>query len=338
MNLPVLQHTAETSPPRPRAERPALAATLRQYAPRYAMVGLCVVLFVGLLIASPLFRSTANLINILQQSSLMGIVACGMLAMIVIGGFDLSVGAVGATASVVSAETMLHAGIAAGVAAGVGVGIVAGTANGLLISKFNINPFVATLGTQSFITGVLLVGTHANPVGGIPLSFTTLGLGRYGGVPVDTMVFAGVAALMMIVLRKTRYGAHVYAIGGHKAAARRVGIRVDATIIATYAIGGTLAAVGGIVLLGQTALAQPDSATTWPLTAIAAVVVGGVPLTGGYGGIANAVLGTLLLGVVGNALTVMNASPYWQPAITGLIILGAVAFDRYARVRKGDLE
>jgi ribose transport system permease protein/putative xylitol transport system permease protein len=302
------------------------------------MVFVCLLLFVVMLAASPSFRSSANLLNILQQNSLMGIVACGMLAMIIVGGFDLSVGAVGATSSVVTAFVIIHAGFVPGIAAGIAAGLLAGTANGLIITKMSINPFVATLGTQSLITGILFVATQANPITGTPLSFTTLGLGRVGGFPIDTIVFIGIAGGVAIALSKTRYGMHVYAIGGNKEAARRSGIAVDRTVIATYALGATLAAVGGIVLLGETALAQPDSATTWPLTAIAAVVVGGVPLTGGYGGVGNAVMGTLLLGVVANALNLMNASPYWQPAITGLIILGAVGFDRYSRGRKGGTE
>jgi len=313
-------------------------AVLRQGAPRYGMVIACLLLFVVLLIASPAFRAPANLINILQQNSLMGIVAVGMLVMIIVGGFDLSVGAVGATSSVVTAEVIMHAGVAAGIVAGVALGVLVGTVNGLIIAKMGVNPFVATLGTQSLVTGLLYVATQTNPVGPVPLSFTRLGLGRLAGIPIDLIVFAGIALLVMLLLRKTRFGAHVYAVGGNKQAARRAGVAVDRTLILSYALGGTLAAVGGIVLLGQTALAQPDSATTWPLTAIAAVVVGGVPLTGGYGGIANAVLGTLLLGVVANALDIMNASTYWQPAITGLIVLGAVGFDRYARARKGGIE
>lgn len=313
-------------------------AALRQGAPRYGMVIACLLLFVVLLIVSPDFRAPSNLINILQQNSLMGIVAVGMLVMIIVGGFDLSVGAVGATSSVVTAEVIMHAGVTAGVIAGVALGVVVGTANGLIISKMGVNPFVATLGMQSLVTGILYVATQTNPVGPVGLSFTRLGLGRLAGIPIDLIVFAGIALLVMLLLRKTRFGAHVYAVGGNKEAARRAGVAVDRTLIVSYALGGTLAAVGGIVLLGQTALAQPDSATTWPLTAIAAVVVGGVPLTGGYGGIANAVLGTLLLGVVANALDIMNASTYWQPAITGLIVLGAVGFDRYARTRKGGIE
>jgi len=321
-----------------RTRQAGFLVALRQGAPRYGMVIACLLLFVVLLIASPAFRAPANLINILQQNSLMGIVACGMLVMIIVGGFDLSVGAVGATSSVVTAVVIVHAGIAAGVVAGVALGVVVGTVNGLIIAKMAVNPFVATLGTQSVITGILFVATQANPVGGVPLSFTRLGLGRLAGIPIDLIVFAAIAVIVMTALRKTRYGAHVYAVGGNKDAARRAGVAVNRTLVVTYALGGTLAAVGGIVLLGQTALAQPDSATTWPLTAIAAVVVGGVPLTGGYGGIPHAVLGTFLLGIVANALNIMNASPYWQPAITGLIVLGAVGFDRYARNRKGSTE
>jgi ribose/xylose/arabinose/galactoside ABC-type transport system permease subunit len=284
---------------------------------------------------SPNFRDPANLVNVLQQNSIIGIVACGMLLMIVIGGFDLSVGAVGAMSSVVAALVFINGSIPAGIVAALVVGLGIGLFNGFLVAKIAMNPFVATLGSQVLVYGLLYVATDAKPVYGLPEGFTWVGLGRIGPVPVAVAIFAGVAGLTWLILRRTTFGQHVYAVGGNREASRLAGINVDRVTMATYAIGGLFAAIAGLVLLGQTNIGQPATASGWPLQAIAAVVVGGVPLSGGVGGVGAAVLGTLLLGVVANALNLLSVSPYWQPAITGLVILAAVGMDSLGRKRKG---
>lgn len=306
-----------------------------QLASRYGMLGIFSALVAVLVAVSPTFRDPANLVNILQQNSIIGIVACGMLLMIVVGGFDLSVGSVGAMASVVAALTFKEAGIVPGVVAALGVGLGVGLLNGVLIAKIGINPFVATLGTQVLVKGLLFVATNAQPVYGLPEGFTFVGLGRIGPVPVAAIIFGGVVAVTFVILRFTKFGHYVYSVGGSRDASRLAGIDVDRVTIAVYGIGGLFAAIAGLVLLGQTNIGQPASAEAWPLAAIAAVVVGGVPLTGGVGGVGWAVLGTLLLGIVANALNLLSVSPYWQPAITGLVILVAVGLDSYQRKRTG---
>lgn len=293
-----------------------------------------VVLVVTLLITTPRFGTWGNISNILQQNSIIGIVACGMLLMIIVGGFDLSVGAVGATSSVVAATLIVQVSTGAGIAAALLVGLIVGFANGFFIAVIGMNPFVVTLGTQVLLTGLLFVATQATPVYGVPDWFTVIGLGRVGIIPNATIAFIVVIVLVWAVLRFTRFGHYIYAVGGNKDAARLAGVPVNRVIIATYAVGGLLAAVGGILLLGQTGIGQPNSATGWPLAAIAAVVVGGVPLTGGVGRVSSAVMGTMLLGVVANALNLNGVSPYWQPAVTGAVILTAVGIDSYQRKRR----
>ncbi len=297
------------------------------------MLGIFAVLVVVLAIVSPTFREPANLINVLQQNSIIGIVACGMLLMIVVGGFDLSVGAVGAAASCVAAAVFISVGTIPGVLAALTVGAGVGLLNGFLIAKVGINPFVTTLGTQVLVTGLLFIATNAAPIYGVPEGFTFIGLGRIGPVPVAFIVFSGVVAATFVILHFTRFGHYIYAVGGNRDASRLAGIDVDRVTIAVYAFGGLFASIAGLVLLGQTNIGQPASASSWPLSAIAAVVVGGVPLTGGVGGVGGAVLGTLLLGTVANALNLLSVSPYWQPAITGLVILVAVGLDSYQRKR-----
>lgn len=319
----------------PQPGRRLIGGPRSQLVYRYAMVAIFAVLVVGMAVASPNFRDPVNLVNILQQNAIIGIVACGMLLMIVVGGFDLSVGAVGAMSSVVAAVVFINVSVVAGVAAALIVGVAIGVLNGFLIAKVGINPFVATLGTQVFVTGALFIGTNAQPVYGLPEGFTWVGLGRIGPIPTAVCIFAVIIAITLVILRFTTFGHHIYAVGGNREAARLAGINVDRVVMATYAIGGLFAAVAGLVMLGQTNIGQPSAATSWPLAAIAAVVVGGVPLSGGVGGVGAAVLGTLLLGTVANALNLLGVSPYWQPAVTGLVILIAVGLDSYQRKRRG---
>ncbi|MCS5713180.1 ABC transporter permease [Herbiconiux sp. CPCC 205716] len=309
-------------------------AKVRQRLASLAILAIFVLLVIVLLATTPAFGNWGNIANVLQQNSIIGIVACGMLLMIIVGGFDLSVGAVGAMSSVVAAVLIVNTNPALGILVALAVGAVVGLLNGFCIAVIGMNPFVVTLGTQVLVTGLLFVATEAQPVYGVPESFTQIGLGRIGPLPIATAIFIVVALLVFALLTFTKFGQYIYAVGGNKDAARLAGVNVTLVIIVTYVIGAVLAAVAGIVLLGQTGIGQPNSATGWPLSSIAAVVVGGVPLAGGVGKVSSAVLGTLLLGVVANALNLNGVSPYWQPAVTGIVILLAVGVDSYQRKRR----
>ena len=319
------------------AQRPGLAsagAALRARWSSLLLLAIFAALVLGLLVTTPTFGRWANIANVLQQNSIIGIVACGMLLMIIVGGFDLSVGAVGAMSSVLAASLIVGVNTTVGVVVALLAGLAVGVVNGICIGVVGMNPFVATLGTQTVVIGLLFVVTQAQPVYGVPESFTRLGLGRIGVVPIVTLIFLAVIVAVWATLKFTRFGHFVYAVGGNREAARLAGINVNRVTIGAYAIGGLLAGLAGILLLGQTGVGQPNSATGWPLAAIAAVVVGGVPLSGGVGKVSAAVLGTLLLGVVANGLNLNGVSPYWQPAVTGFVILGAVGIDSYQRRRR----
>lgn len=320
--------TTQVAPARQRMTR-------AEFLSRYGMASIFVIVVAMLVVVNDNFREPQNLINILQQNSIIGIVACGMLLMIVVGGFDLSVGAVGAMSGVVAAVVFINVGVIPGIIAALLCGLGVGMLNGTLIAKIGINPFVATLGTQVLVYGLLFVATDARPVYGLPPGFTWVGLGRIGPIPVAVLIYLTVIAITWFILRRTTFGQHIYAVGGGRDASWLAGVNVDRVTIATYGIGSLFAALAGLVLLGQTNIGQPATAEAWPLAAIAAVVVGGVPLTGGVGGVGAAVLGTLLLGVVANALNLFSVSPFWQPAITGLVILVAVGLDSYQRKRAG---
>lgn len=301
---------------------------------RNGILGAFIIVVVALALTKQQFWSIENITNILQQNSVIGIIACGMTFAIIIGGFDLSVGATAAMASVVCAVVMTTSGqfgVPLGVGAAIAAGIMVGAINGALIAYLRINPFVATLGMMTIIRGLVYVSTNATPVFGVPYEFTNLGLGKIYGAPIVTLIFAAIALLLGAVLQLTRFGHHVYATGGNARATSVMGIDPDRLRFLTYVLVSVCAAISGVLLVGQTASGQPQAAMGYELTAIAAVIVGGASLGGGYGRMFGTVIGVLLLGVVSNGLNLFGVSPFWQPVATGVILILAVGLDRTRR-------
>ncbi|MFV0526447.1 MAG: ABC transporter permease [Acidimicrobiales bacterium] len=280
------------------------------------------------------FATTANLLNLLQQNALMGIVALGMLVMMVSGGFDLSVGAVGASANVTAAYALRELGVIAAIGATVLVGATAGLVNGLLITKVNISPFITTLGTATVISGLLYVVTEATPVYDVPDYFAVIGNGRTASIPNGFLIMLAVAVVLGLVLEFTGFGRHLYATGSDHQAADLLGVATDRVLIKAYMIGGLCAALGGLLLLGQTGIGQPSAADSWPLLAIAACVLGGATLSGGVGTVAGTLLGVAVLGVLSNGLNLIGVSPFWKPAASGMILISAVAVDSFRQGRR----
>ena len=299
----------------------------------YGLLGVFALMFMILFIFSPNFRNPQNMLNLLQQNAVNGIIACGMTLMIITGGFDLSVGATAALSGVVAASVFLQVSIPAGICAALLASLLVGLCNGLLIAKVRISAFVATLGTQIITRGILYITTNATPIYGLPSSYMRVGLGSIGPFPIATSIFFLVVVATHILLRYMPFGQHLLATGGNEEASRLSGIDVDRVKIIVYSLGGLLAGLGGLILLGQTNTGQPAAANGYELNAIAATFVGGTSTTGGEGSIMKTVLGVLLLGMIANALNLLNVSPYWQPAVTGLIILIAVSLDTAGKRR-----
>ncbi len=298
---------------------------------QYGIAVVFVALFALLMLTLPQFRTIPNLTNVLQQNAVIGIIACAMTFAIISGGFDLSVGAGAALASVVGAKIMIEAGIPAGILGALIAGLILGLLNGWLIAYAGVNPFVATLGTATIVRGLIYVSTNATPFFGVPMSFTVVGLGRTGPLPNSTWIFLAVALVLAFVLHQTRFGHYVYAIGGNIVAAAEMGIPVRRVKMLVYALVGVCAAVGGIILTGQTASGQPQAALNYELAAITAVIVGGASLGGGRGTMGGTILGVFLLGLVSNALNLYGVSAFWQPVATGIILVLAVAADGISR-------
>jgi ribose/xylose/arabinose/galactoside ABC-type transport system permease subunit len=298
------------------------------------MLAVLILSVLALAIANPNFRNPANLLNVIQQASMVGIIACGMQLMIISGGFDLSVGATAAAAGCMAAFVSQQVGVAPGIAAGLLVGLVVGLGNGSLIAKVGINPFVATFGMTAVVTGVMYALTDARPITPIPRGWRDLGFFNIAGLTFSSIVFLVVVVILHVVLRYTRFGQHIYAVGSNKVGTRRAGVNVDSVILATYAIGGITAAIAGVLLTSIAGVGSPQAGTTWALLAIAAVVIGGTPLTGGVGGISSAVIGILTLTVLNNAMTLYSISAFWQPAVMGSAVLLAVGYEASRQRRK----
>lgn len=298
------------------------------------MLLLLVTSIVILCIVNPTFRNPANLLNIIQQASMVGIVACGMQLMIISGGFDLSVGANAAASGCLAAALSLSFGLPVGIVGALCLGTLIGTTNGIMVAKAGINPFVATFGLQAIIIGTLQALTQARPIAPLPREWRELGFFNIGGLTFSSIVFIVIVAVLSLMLRHTKFGQHIYAVGSNKVGTSRAGVKVDRVLIATYAIGGLTAAIAGVLLTSIAGVGSPQAGTTWALLAIAAVVIGGTPLTGGVGGISSAVIGIFGLTILNNAMTLYSISAFWQPAFMGTGVLLAVGYEALRRNRK----
>ena len=287
-------------------------------------------LMIGLALARPGFLHLANLVNLLRQISINGILAAGVTYVLLTGGVDLSLGSVVALSGV-AAASFAHPGEHATIVPvllGIAAGAACGAANGVVVTRGRVAPFIATLGMMTAARGLALLASGGRPVSNLAPAFTQIGSGNLLGVPVPILILAAVAMLSWIFLRNMRLGRYIYAVGGNENAARASGVHVRAVKMAAYTICGALAGLAGVVLAARITTGQPNAGVGYELDAIAAVVIGGTSLNGGVGGIGGAILGALLIGVLNNGLDLLNVSSYYQQVVKGIIIVGAVWLDR----------
>jgi ribose transport system permease protein len=307
---------------------------------------LLVVVVVAMSIATPNFYGFINILNILRNAAFLTVVACGQALVLIVGGFDLSVGAVIALASVVAAKIMAgtataHPGqtalaITLGVLAGLGCGFLVGLLNGLCVARLKIPGFVVTLGTMSATLGVALLITNGIPVYGMPQAFVQQ-FGRVQWLDLPSAVYVAVAlvAAMVFVQRRTLLGRYTYAIGGNPDAAIVSGVSVQTYQVATYVICGVLAAGTGLLLTAQVGSGQANfGGDRMMLQSIAAAVIGGVSLRGGIGRVEAVAVSALFLTILTNALNLLRVDSRLQPVFLGIIMVTAVALDELGRRRK----
>lgn len=317
---------------------------------RFAPLIFLLVLMAVFAALEPRFLSPLNLFNVMRQVSIVGLLAIGMTFVILTRGIDLSVGSLLALTGLIAAavakggfesrfalgSTAEAAGYGWGLAllAALAVGTAAGFVQGVAITKLKVPPFVVTLGGMSAFRGLALLFAGGGPVSGFDAGYRWWGQGYIGPVPVPVILFLVLAVLAHAVLRYTRYGREIYAIGGNPEAARLSGLKVDRITLSVYMLIGCMAGLGGFVLSARLNSAEAVAGLTYELTVIAGVVIGGTSLFGGVGTIFGTVIGTLLIGVLLNGLVLNNVSSYVQQVIIGVIIVLAVAFDTFAKSRR----
>ncbi|ROS01651.1 ribose ABC transporter membrane protein [Sinobacterium caligoides] len=281
---------------------------------------------------NPHFFSVANLLNILRQTSVNAIIAVGMTCVILTAGIDLSVGSVLALTGAVCA-TMVSADVSIWIVipTTLVLGGLLGAGSGLVIAKGLVQPFIATLATMTLLRGATLVYSDGRPIslgsGASAEAFSYIGGGYIAGIPVPIIIAAVVFIVAWYLLNHTRLGRYIYALGGNEAATRLSGISVDRVKIAVYAISGVAAALAGMLVTSRLYSAQPTAGASYELDAIAAVVLGGTSLAGGRGKIIGTLIGALIIGILNNALNLMDVSSYYQMIAKALVILLAVLVD-----------
>lgn len=328
-----MSHIQQTS--RPLALSALGHRRVLQYLQEGSAVAIAIVLVAAFTaLRSDTFLTSANLVNVLSQVSVRGTLAIGMSIVMIAGGIDLSIGSLVSLAGVAGGSWLADGGqfwfvLPATIALGVTVGAISGVA----IARSRVQPFILTLGGLSVFQGLALLHVHGQQIALFlpPGAFNDLGSGRWLGIPISGWIMIGLLAAAWAGMRYTRVGRNLYAIGGNETAAYLAGIRVDVYKVATYALMGALSGLAALILASKVAAAEPTMGAGLELQAIAAVVIGGVALTGGRGTVVGGMLGVVLLGVIQNSLNLLSIDAAYQSIVVGLIIVIAVVGSRDQR-------
>jgi ribose transport system permease protein len=326
--------TAEsTAEPRTSAVRWDQLARLRDYGIPITVL----IVFIFLSFASPTFLTTRNLLNVLDQSAIVGMVAVGGTLVLIAGGLDLSVGAIFAISGVFAAQMVDVTGVPVAILLGILVGGVLGLINGTISTIGRVNAIITTLATGIMIRGFALVLTGGSLVRTTDPSFSALGRGEIFGVKYVVLVFLLVVAVGWFLLSRTAFGRYIYAVGGNPDAAHLSGVRVHRIRTVAFVISGLTASIAGVLVASRVATGQADAGLGLEISAIAAIVIGGTSINGGEGAVWRTVFGVLLVTLVGNGFNLLNLNPIWQQVFMGAVILAAVAIDSWSKKSEGTL-
>ena len=284
---------------------------------------------------SPYFFTFKNMINVLNQVSIIGIIAIGSTFVLISGGIDLSPGAVVALAGVMAAHFGHPDGypLIVPVLVGVSTGIIFGLFNGFVTSKGNVPPFIVTLGTMTIGRGLALLACDGMQVINLSDKYVSLASSQIFGIPILIIFFILVFIFSNFILNMTRFGRHIYAVGGNENASHVSGLNVTRIKISVYAIAGALSGFGGLLLSSRTMVGSPIAGSGYELDAIAAAVIGGTSTTGGLGKLSGTIIGALIIQVISNGLDMINVASYYQQIVKGLIIILAVYIDMRSKKR-----
>ena len=328
-------------------EKKGLNINFKKIMGRYGIYFILLFMIVAISLVKPVFLSQKNLLNVVRQVSVIGLIYLGVTLAIISKGIDLSSGSVLAFAGVIAASMAQNAGwaqkmypnmgalpVIVPIAVALLVGSLCGLVNGTLIATTGIPPFIATLGMMVAARGAALLYTDGRPVSSLTPSYQFIGQGYIFGIPFPVIIYIFMIGVTWVILNYTRFGKNIYAIGGNVNAAEVSGVNVKKNLIMIYLYAGLLAGLAGLVLTARVNTGQPGMGVSYELDAIAATTIGGTSHSGGIGTIGGAFAGALILGVLNNGLDLLGVSAYWQQIIKGIIIVGAVVIDMRKNAKK----
>lgn len=313
------------------AKKKELGSVLRNF----ALVFIIIAIIVVMSFVSPVFMTSKNIINIIRQISINGIIAVGMTFVILTGGIDLSVGSVVAITSVI-VGSMLQGGSNWLVACIVAllISLVFGAFNGFMIAYVGFQPFIATLATVTMGSGIALAYSDGKPFTISNESFLKIGQGYLGAIPIPIVLLVIVVAIGLIILKTTTFGRYVFAIGGNKNAAKLSGVRTRRVELMVYVISALCASIVGLILSARISSGQPTAGEGYELDAIAATAIGGTSMTGGVGSLTGTIFGFVLLGLMTNSMNLLNINSFYQEIVKGVLIIIAVFLDMTSKNKK----
>lgn len=330
--MSTIEKLPETVPP------PSRGTPARDFAGRIArqagLLGVIVVLGIGFGIARPFFLDGGNMINVLLQAAVVGILALGQTFVLLTGGIDLSIGSVVAVAAVCSGLMSHSMPAALAILGGIVIGALCGLVNGLLITVTRITPFIITLGTMGIFAGLALIIAGGQAVYGIPTAFSDILAGGIAGIPIPVLLFILLTVVSALVLKFTTFGEYLTAIGGNSEVARLAGIAVGRNTALAYVVAGAGAGLAGAILTARLGAADPTLGGDLLLTAIAATVMGGTKLAGGEASMVGAAFGAVLIATLTAGLTTLNVQAFYQQVAVGAAIILALVVDQLTKRRR----
>lgn len=303
---------------------------------KYAIVGVLLVILIFFTIASEVFLTAGNLLNVTRQVAMLGISAVGMTFVILTSGIDLSVGSVMAITNVVGSMMMVNAGmpILPAVILTLIIAAFIGLINGLLVAYVGVPALITTLAMMTILRGLAFVLCKGMPIWGLPESFKILGQGYVGPIPIPVIVMLLIFIVGWVFLNRTKTGRYIYGLGGNKEAVRLSGVNTAKVQTLVFVISSFLTGIAGIIMLSRINTGQPKIGTSYEMDVITAVVLGGVSIMGGEGSLFGVLIGVLITGVLSNGMILIDVSEYSQQITKGMVLLLAVIFDTVAKKSK----
>jgi len=310
---------------------------LSKFFKQYAIFGVLIVLVIIFSILSPPFSTLNNAMNIIRQTSMLGIVTVGFTFVLLSGGLDLSVGSQIGIMNIIVALMISNHWVNPIIAVITGIAITTGIGffNGYIITKTGIPSLIATLAMMTALRGATFLISKGYPIYGIPDYLKVIGQGYvFNVIPIPGVIMVGVIMFGIILLNKTYIGRHFYALGSNTEATRLAGINIHFTRTVTYTLLGFLTGIAGLIMLTRVGSGQPNIATGFELDVLTATVLGGVSINGGKGNIPGVIIGAAIIGVLKNGMSIIGANSYWQQVITGIVLFIVIVFDRMSRNRR----